>query len=278
MTPRAICVAWTDPCYLEVSTRSKLASSLRSILKVFKEGAEISTLDTPAPHSAVGAAMLRIEKTFSVAPWANPPLISKSRILLLECPDPSILSKTSFALNTALENDFDNVEIVPLTIRERIYTSPSISAVAYDNAIERQPMSLHPEILFWPCMRTDSWWELSSMQRQALFLPRLGEFGTILSPGHIEVSAPLVPLVHRRLYHQQFFSGSSGYMLGWFETSTEHLSHLEQVVGQLQNTSLCPDHSYYKSGPLWWGRRLLVSTLLSELESDQNSIAEDLPV
>ena len=277
MKLRAVCIAWDDPSYLKASTRSQLASSIRNILKMFEESFEFLTHGTTAPYSVVGATKLHTEATFSNVPWADPPLTSKSRILLFECTDSYLLEHTSRKLNAEMDDDLEYIEIVPLAIRERIYTSPSISAIAYDNAIERQPMSFHSEVLLWPCMRTDSWWELSSMQRQALFLPRLDKFGTVLSPGHIEVSAPLVPLVHRRLYHQLLLSRSLGFMLGWFETSTSHLLRLKEVVSQLQNTSLCPDHLYYKSGPLWWGRLNEVSTLLSELEYNQTSIEGTTP-
>ncbi len=267
MTLRALILAWPEPGQMTPAHRGALAAYIRTTLDTFPPGAEIPTPDAPIPPCAVATTLLRTEPTYTVEPWPNPPLTHANRVLLLEGPDPAVLRQAAAAMATALPDPSSGVEIVSLAVRQRIYTSLAISAVAYDNALARQPRSLHPEVMFWPCNRTNRWWSLSSMQRQALLLPRLDERGEILAPGHIEVTAPLVPILHRRLYHQQLPSGELGYMLGWFETAPEHLDALKKVVTELQDPTLSPDHAFYQSAPLWWGRRIPVSDLLDELDS-----------
>ena len=267
MTLRALILAWPEPSHMASAHRGALADSIRTALTAFPPDAETPTPDAPIPSCAVAATLLRTEPTYTVEPWPNPPLTRANRVLLLEGPDPAVLRQTASDMTSALPDPSSGIETVALAVRQRIYTSLAISAVAYDNALARQPRSLHPEVMFWPCNRTGSWWRLSSMQRQALLLPRLDERGEILAPGHIQVTAPLVPVLHRRLYHQHLPSGDLGYMLGWFETAPEHLDALKKVVTELQDSALSPDHAFYQSAPLWWGRRTPVSDLLGELDS-----------
>ena len=263
---RAVLLAWDDKAGISVSDRDRLRQVLAETRGSFPADAEEPTADTPVPSSTVAVAIYATEPSTTMVPWDDPPLASASRIICLESADEALLEQTARHCQSEL-GSVPEIDVLPVEVRDRRYTSATIATIAYDPALGRQSRGEHPDVLLWPCRRTAAWWELSPMQRQALFLPRLGTDDEVMAPGHVLVSEPIVPIVHRRLYHESLPGQAPGSMIGWFETSPTHLDALRKVVSDLQRVDLAPDHAYYQSGPLCWGRRLAVQSLESELAS-----------
>ena len=261
---RAIILSWQEASSLEASDRARLRHVLVQTRDAFPAGHEKPTADTPVPSSTVAVAVDSIAPSVTLAPWDDPPLTSASRVVCFESADETLLAETAQQCKSELGNT-QGVEVLPVEVRDRRYTSATIATIAYDPALGRQSKEDHPEVLLWPCRRTPAWWELSPMQRQALFLPRLGENDEVVAPGHVLASEPIVPIVHRRLYHESLPGAAPGIMVGWFETSPTHLEALQAVVADLQRVDLAPDHGYYQSGPLCWGKRTPMETLEAEL-------------
>ena len=263
---RAILISWDDKAGISVSDRDQLRQILAETRASFPADAERPTADTPVPSSTVAVGVYSTKTSISVTPWDNPPLVKATRIMCLESADETLLQETAQLCRGGLK-DIEGIDVLPVEARDRRYTSATIATIAYDQALGRQSREDHPEVLLWPCRRTAAWWDLSPMQRQALFLPRLGENDEVVAPGHVLASEPIVPIVHRRLYHESLPDEAPGVMIGWFETSPSHLDALRSVVADLQRVDLAPDHAYYQSGPLCWGRRLSVQSLEAELAS-----------
>ena len=263
---RAVLLAWDDKAGISVSNRDRLRQVLAETRGSFPADAEKPTADTPVPSSTLAVAIYSTEASTTVVPWENPPLDSASRIICLESADEALMERTARRCQSEL-GSVPEVDVLAVEVRDRRYTSATIATIAYDPALGRQSRQDHPDVLLWPCRRTAGWWELSAMQRQALFLPRLDINDQVLAPGHVLVSEPIVPIVHRRLYHESLPGQAPGSMIGWFETSPSHLDALRKVVSDLQRVDLAPDHAYYQSGPLCWGRRLSVQSLEAELAS-----------
>ena len=260
MTLRAVMVGWGEPGDLQAGHGPLLTGLLRDTILRYPPDGEVPTDASPVPSCSVAVSRTVVEEAFAVEPWEDPPLASAGRIVCFEGPDGDDLARVSAAWQAV-----PGLTVLPVEVRERRYTSATIASVAYDRALGRQSRSEHPEALLWCFQRTPRWWSLSPLQRQTLLLPRLDEEGNVVSPGHVEVSEPLVSIVHRRLYHESLPGGEPGAMLGWFETASQHLGLLRSVVADLQDVSLTPDHAFYRCGPLWWGRRVPVQALLDEL-------------
>ena len=260
MTLRAVIVGWAESGNSQPGPIPLPAELLKDTILRYPPDEEVPTDTSPVPACSVALSRESVEEAFTVEPWEDPPLMPATKIVCFEGPDSDDL-----AVVAADWQAVPGLTVVPVEVRDRRYTSATIASVAYDNALGRQSRDEHPEVLLWCFQRTPRWWALSPLQRQALFLPRLDERGNVVSPGHVEVSEPLVTIVHRRLYHESLHSGELGAMLGWFETDSRHLDTLRSVVADLQDVSLTPDHAYYRCGPLWWGKRVPVRTLLDEL-------------
>ena len=265
MNLRAVIVGIYGPQGLGTGHRAILSKLLDESIVRYPPDAEVPTSESPVPASTIAVSKTSTEGTFSAEPWDDPPLSGADWIICFEGPDAAALQRTAELWQKGSKGISQAVTVLTVEVRDRLYTSPTIASVAYDHAIPRQGRSVHPEVLLWPFQRTDRWWDLSPLQRQALFLPMLDAEGNVTSPGHIEVSAPLVSIVHRRLYHHPVPEAGVGTMLGWFETSPEQASTLRTVVEALQDVSLTPDHAYYRCGPLWWGRRVPVGSLVAQL-------------
>ena len=261
---RAIIIGW-NTSQLEDSGREKLRELLTETRTPFPADSEVPTDQVAVPSSTVAVAVDSIAPSLTMTPWNDPPFAAASRITCFESADEALLARTAQRWQTTLD-EAKGVEVMPVEVRDRRYTSATIATIAYDPALGRQSKEEHPDVLVWPCRRTPAWWELSPMQRQALFLPRLGPSDEVVAPGHVLVSEPIVPIVHRRLYHQSLPNAEPGVMVGWFETSPIHLEALRAVVADLQRVDLAPDHAYYQSGPLCWGHRVPVETLQDELQ------------
>ena len=238
---------------------------MKELLYGYPADSEVPTPESPVPACMVAVSRLGLEDATSAEPWPDPPLLSAERVVCIEDPDPANIERVSATCQEAGAGTGGEVAMLRLGVRDRVYTSASIAAVAYDLAVGRQPRSDHSEVLLWPFKRTPAWWSLDELQRQALFLPRLDDKGEVVVPGHIKVSEQLVPIVHRRLYHEPQFGGMPGYTLGWFETSPNHLTTLKEIVTRLQDVTQVPDHAFYQCGALWWGRRVPVEDVLIEL-------------
>ncbi len=263
---RAILISWDDKAGISVSDRDQLRLVLAETRASFPADAERPTAETPVPSSTVAVALYSTNPSISAISWDDPPLANATRVICLESADEALLEETAQLCHSGL-GAVESIDVHPVEVRDRRYTSATIATIAYDPALGRQSREEHPEVLLWPCRRTTAWWSLSPMQRQALFLPRLGADDEVVAPGHVLVSEPIVPIVHRRLYHESLPDGTPGVMVGWFETSPSHLEALRSVVTDLQRVDLAPDHAYYQSGPLCWGRRVSVQSLEAELAS-----------
>ena len=267
MDLRAVIVGWPEPTALQGEERSLLADLLERTVDTYPPDGEVPTADAAVPQSSVAASRSKLEDSYSVVAWSDSPLGTAERVVCFEGPDPAQLGKTAAMWSEPAKGTIPELTVMPVGVRDRAYTSPTIAGIAYERALGRQSRDIHPQVLLWSFKRTPQWWDLSPLQRQALFLPRLDPQGEVLSPGHIEVSAPLVSIIHRRLYHETMGDGVTGVMMGWFETSPQHLETLKQVVNELQDVSLTPDHGFYYSGPLWWGNRISVQGLMEELSA-----------
>ena len=263
---RAIIVSWDHTAGIGESERNRLRQLLAEARVTFPPDSEEPTAGIPVPSSTVAVAVYSTAPSITVAPWDAPPLASASRVVCFESSDEALLAETAQRCLNEL-GTVQGIEVMPVEVRDRRYTSATIATIAYDPALGRHSREEHPEVLLWPCRRTPAWWELSPMQRQAMFLPRLGANDEVVAPGHVLASEPIVPTVHRRLYHESLPNAVPGTMVGWFETSPSHLQALRAVVADLQKVDLVPDHAYYQSGPLCWGRRLSVQSLEAELAS-----------
>ena len=263
---RAILLSWDHSWTIDVASRDRLRQFLEGVRGAFPADAEKPTAEVPVPSSMVVTALYANTPSITLTPWEDPPLATAERVVCLESADEGLLEAAAERYRQELK-DIRSLTILPLEARDRRYTSATMATIAYDPALGRQSRDEHPEVLLWPCRRTDAWWELSPMQRQALFLPRLGANDEVVAPGHVLVSEPIVPIVHRRLYHESLPDAAPGVMVGWFETSPAHLDALRSVVADLQRVELVPDHAYYQSGPLCWGRRISLESLESELAS-----------
>jgi hypothetical protein len=263
---RAIIVSWNHTSGFSTSERSSLRQLLAETRTRFPADAERPNADTPVPSSTIAVALYSTAPSVTLTPWDDPPLAAASRVVCFESADEALLNDTAQHCHNEF-GDSAAIDVMPVEVRDRRYTSATIATIAYDPALGRQSKEEHPEVLLWPCRRTTQWWDLTPMQRQALFLPRLGANDEVVTPGHVLASEPIVPIVHRRLYHDSLPDGAPGVMVGWFETSPAHLEALRAVVADLQRVDLVPDHAYYQSGPLCWGRRLSVESLEAELAS-----------
>ena len=263
---RAILISWDHTSGISVGDRNRLRELLADTSVSFPPDAEKPTADIPVPSSTVAVAMYSTAPSITMVPWEDPPLASASRVICLESSDVALLDHAAQRCHSELDST-TGIDVLLVEARDRRYTSATIATIAYDPALGRQSREQHPEVLLWPCRRTPEWWDLSPMQRQALFLPRLGANDQVVAPGHVLVSEPIVPIVHRRLYHESLPEAAPGTMVGWFETSPAHLDALRAVVTDLQRVDLAPDHAYYQSGPLCWGRRLSLQSLEAELAS-----------
>ena len=263
---RAIILGWEEAPRIAASHRERLLKILSETREGFPTDGETATASTgPVPASAVAARLVSAEPSLSLTPWEDPPLASASRVVCFESSDEGLLDETAKRCLEEL-GDAPGISVMLAEARDRRYTSATIATIAYDPALGRQSREDHPEVLLWPCRRIPAWWELSPLQRQALFLPRLDADSNVVAPGHVLVSEPIVPIVHRRLYHESLPDAAPGVMMGWFETSPQHMDALREVVANLQDVGQSPDHAYYQSGPLWWGRRVPVEDLEAELQ------------
>lgn len=233
-------------------------------MDAFPPDQEVPSADVPVPASTVALSLVSTELSVSIAPWADPPLATAFRVACFEGSDTAALQRVKARCDREL-GDIPGVIVMPMEVQDRRYTSATMATIAYDRALARHSRADHPEVLLWPCRRTPAWWDLGPLQRQAMFLPRLDPQGKVLAPGHVQLSEPIVPLVHRRLYHESLPQGVPGVMLGWFETAGRDLAALRGVVRDLQDKNLAPDHAFYQSGPLWWGRRVAPNSLSAEL-------------
>ncbi len=267
MNLRAVILGWPDPSTIQREHRLLLEDLLQRTMSIYPADQEEPTPDAPIPASSVAASRYNLEDAYSPVKWDDPPLADAQKVLCIEGPEPAQLYGVAAMWRDEAVGVVPGLALLPVGVGDRIYTSPTIASVAYEHAIGRQSRSVHPEALLWSFKRTPQWWDLTPLERQALFLPRMDSQGQMLSPGHIDVSAPLVSVVHRRLYHETYPEGSTGVMVGWFETAAQHMEALKQVVGKLQDVSLTPDHGFYQCGPLWWGRRISANQLGEELSS-----------
>ena len=139
------------------------------------------------------------------------------------------------------------------------YTGAELHKYAYKSAAERQSGRVAVNAIIIPMSKTDTWWEMSTLERHAYFYPHVNPRSGGPVSGHAKAAELGIETIYRRLYHNpDGYQRENEYdFVTYFECTDEHLPTFDIVRQALRDERRNPEWRFVVEGPEWRGRHVL---------------------